>query len=72
MKISSSFDHLVQPYTQQAIENAVANYGGVDAATLVWVNESTDCHPCYDIYNADGEEEYLFSIDSESNQTYER
>jgi hypothetical protein len=72
MKIQSSFSHTVPTATQQAIQNACTNYGGIDAVTLVWVNENTDFAPCYDVFNANGEEEYLFSIDSEGNQTYER
>jgi hypothetical protein len=71
MRIQSSFDHLVQPSTQQAIENSCVNYGGIDSVRLTWVNENTNDSPVYDVYNSE-DDIYLFSIDTDGDVTFER
>ncbi len=70
MKISSSFDHLVNPSTQQAIENAAVN-SGAESVSLVWANENTDFAPCYDVYDAETGE-YIFSIDTDGDVVYDK
>lgn len=69
MKILSSFDHLVNVSTQQAIENAAAN-AGFEEAHLVWTNENSDDPPVYDVY--DENEYYQFSIDTDGDVTFDR
>ncbi len=70
MKIASSFDHIISPATQQAIENGCAN-AGIDSASVRWANENSDHSPIYDVYNAENEE-YSFSIDTDGNVIFER
>lgn len=62
---------MVPVSTQQAISNAAANCG-VDRVRLVWANENTDFAPCYDVYEEDSDENYLFSIDSDGDVVYDR
>ena len=71
MKILSSFDQLVNPSTQQAIENGCANIGGIDAVKLHWANENTDNQPIYDVYDEETGE-YLFSIDTYNDETFSK
>ena len=70
MKILSSFDRLIAPSTQQAIENGCAN-AGIDSAELRWTNENTDQSPIYDVYDL-ATEEYSFSIDTDGDVIFER
>lgn len=72
MNISSNFEQIVNPSTQQAIENACANIGGIDSVMLTWANENSDNDPIYDVHNADGNEEYLFSIDTDADAIYNK
>jgi hypothetical protein len=69
MNISSSFDHLVQPSTQQAIENAAVNHGA-ESVSLIWANENTDDGPIYDMY--DENEYYIASIDTDGDVVFDR
>lgn len=69
MKIYSDFDHLVQPSTQQAIENAATNQGA-ESVTLKWTNENTNEAPVYDMY--DENENYFASIDTDGDVVFDR
>lgn len=69
VRISSTFEQLVMPSTQQAIQNAAANCGA-NEIRLTWANENTDEAPIYDAYDEDGN--YLFSIDTDNDVTFER
>jgi len=70
MKIASSFDHIISPATQQAIENGCTN-AGIDSAFVRWANENSDHSPIYDVYDSENEE-YSFSIDTDGNVIFER
>ena len=69
MKILSSFEQMVLPSTQQAIENAAANCGA-EQITLKWANENSDERPIYDAY--DENESLVFSIDTDQDVIFER
>lgn len=71
MKILSSFDQLVNVSTQQKIEESCANIGGVESVYLEWANENTGDAPIYDVYK-EMSEFYLFSIDTDTDTTFER
>ena len=69
MKILSSFEHMVLPSTQQAIENAAANCGA-EQITLKWANENCPETPIYDAY--DENENLVFSVDTDKDVVFER
>ena len=68
--ILSSFDQLVNPSTQKAVNNAAANYG-TSSVTLVWANENTDDAPIYDVIDTENED-YMCSIDTDGDVIFEK
>ncbi len=68
IKIYSTFDYLIHPQTQQAIRQAVANIGGIDAVNVSKTLYGSDE---YGLNVYDGDDNYMFSIQNGETSIYE-